>query len=42
MKRFIWGLGIPEIVPRPDPGNVDDTVVLTSGQEIIQAHVKLN
>lgn len=36
------GLGIPQIVPRPGPSQTDETVVLTSGQDMLMAHVKLN
>lgn len=36
------GLGIPEIIPAPGPADVDDTVILTSGQGMVRAHVKLS
>ena len=36
------GLGIPEIVPGPGPSDIDETVTLTTGQDIVLAHVKLN
>ena len=36
------GLGIPQIVPSPAPDGVDDTVILTSGRDILMAHVRLN
>ena len=34
------GLGIPEIVP--GPGETDETAVLTSTQDLVLAHIKLN
>ncbi|HCY87827.1 MAG TPA: chemotaxis protein CheX [Desulfobacteraceae bacterium] len=36
------GLGIPEIVPHPEPGTVDDTVVLATTEGVFTAHVRLN
>ncbi len=39
-KTVYMGLGIPEIVP--GPGETDETAVLTSTQDIIVAHIKLN
>lgn len=36
------GLGIPQIVPSPAPGDVDQTVVLNAAEDILIAHVKLN
>jgi len=41
-ETVYMGLGIPEIVNAPGSGDVDDTVILTSGQGVIIAHVKLN
>lgn len=35
------GLGIPEIIPSPDRSAVDETVILTTSQDIMLAHVKL-
>lgn len=36
------GLGIPEIVPVPGPGDIDETVMLNTSRDILVAHIKLN
>ena len=36
------GLGIPEIVPHPAPDTVDDTVILSTPEGLLTAHVRLN
>lgn len=36
------GLGIPEIVVNPDSNDVDDTVILSTDQDIMLAHIKLD
>ncbi len=40
--KAYMGLGIPEIVTPPEPGDVDETVVLNTSQDLLVAHVKLN
>ena len=41
-KTAYMGLGIPEIVSPPDSGDIDETVVLSTTQDLLVAHVKLN
>ena len=36
------GLGIPEIVPCPDQGTVDDTIILAAEDGFLTAHIKLD
>lgn len=36
------GLGLPEIVASPAPGQIDSSVVLDSGQGCMAAHIRLN
>ncbi len=41
-KTVYMGLGIPEIVSPPAPDDIDETVVLSTTQDLLVAHVKLN
>ncbi|MCG8637752.1 MAG: chemotaxis protein CheX [Desulfobacterales bacterium] len=40
--KAYMGLGIPEVVSPPAPDDIDDTVILSTSQDLLVAHVKLN